>query len=167
LSLDRAILPGVTIRLHNFSTWDDDNIRRVVHWVAKDLKLKRDIKFIFQSTWTEIDDDGEIVPDTETEVGFDGDASNNGVVRVCVGKSMEYPFVYDINNELKGLYLRKIAVLKDSYELLLYMTAHELRHLWQWEHPDKARQIRRLLKCDDETDADIYATMTLSRYRTQ
>jgi len=39
--------------------------------------------------------------------------------------------------------------------MLLYMTAHELRHLWQWEHPDKARQIRRLLKCDDETDADF------------
>ena len=82
-------------------------------------------------------------------------------------KRQEYPFVYDINNELKGLYLRKIAVLKDSYELLLYMTAHELRHLWQWEHPDKVRQIRRLLQCDDETDADIYAIITLSRYRTQ
>jgi hypothetical protein len=45
------------------------------------LKLKRDIKFILQSTWTEIDD-GEIVPDTVAEVGFDGDASDNGVVRV-------------------------------------------------------------------------------------
>ena len=157
----------MTIRLHNISKWDDDNIRRVVHWVAKDLRLKRDIKFIFQTTWTEIDDDGEVVPDTEAEVGFDGDAYNNGVVRVCIGKSLEYPFAYDINEELEGLYLRHITELKDSYELLLYMTAHELRHLWQWEHPDKARQIRRLLQCDDETDADIYAMMTLSLYRNQ
>jgi len=164
MSLGRAIIVPVTIRLHNYSRWDDDNIRRVVHWVARDLKLKRDIKFIFQTTWTEIDEDGEIVPDTEAEVGFDGDAYDNGVVRVCVGK-LDYPFIYDINNDLEGLYLRKITELKNSYELLLYMTAHELRHLWQWEHPDKARQIRRLLKCDDETDADIYAVMSLSLYR--
>ena len=167
MSSSFAILPCVTIRLHNYSRWENENIRRIVQWVAKDLKLKRDIKFIFQSTWTEIDDDGEIVPDTESDVGFDGDAYDNGVVRVCIGKSQEYPFVYDINQELEGHYLRRVTQLKDSHELLLYMTAHELRHLWQWEHPDKARQIRRLLKCDDETDADMYAIMTLSLYRNQ
>ena len=167
MSLGRAIIVPVTIRLRNYSRWDDDNIRQVVHWVAKDLKLKRNIKFIFQTTWAEIDEDGEIISDTEAEVGFDGDAYDNGVVRVCIGKSQEYPFVYDINQELEGHYLRRVTQLKDSHELLLYMTAHELRHLWQWEHPDKARQIRRLLKCDDETDADMYAIMTLSLYRNQ
>jgi hypothetical protein len=156
----------VTIRLHNYSRWDNENIRGVVHWVAKDLKLRRDIKFIFQSTWTEIDDDGEIIPDSAAEVGFDGDAYDNRVVRVCVGK-LDYPFVYDINSELEGFYLRKITEIKNSQEMLLYMTSHELRHLWQWEHPDKARQIRTLLKCDDETDADIYAIMVLSLYRNQ
>ena len=166
-----AVLPSdhtshVTIRLRNYSRWDDENIRRVVHWVANDLKLKRDIKFVFQTTWTQIDEDGEIVPDTEDEVGFDGDAYDNGVIRVCIGK-LDYPFSYDINKELKGSYLRRVMELKDSHELLLYMTAHELRHLWQWAHPDKARQIRRLLKCDDETDADIYAVRTLSLYRNQ
>ena len=155
------------ITLNNFSNWDDADIRRVVTWLAKDLKLRRDIYFTFQTTWTEIDDYGDVVPDTEAEVGFDGDAYDNGVVRVCVGKSLRYPFAYDINAELEGLYLRHITELKDSYEMLLYMAAHELRHLWQWENPDKARQIRRLLKCDDETDADIYAMMTLSLYRNQ
>jgi hypothetical protein len=166
MSFSRAIIVSVTIRLHNYSRWENANIRRVVNWVAKDLKLKRNIKFIFQSTWTEIDDDGEIVADTEAEVGFDGDAYDNGVVRVCIGK-LEYPFTYDINQELEGLYLRQITELKNSYEMLLYMTAHELRHLWQWEHPEKARQIRGLLQCDDETDADIYAMMTLSLYRSR
>jgi phage-related protein len=153
------------IRVDNFSSWEDYHIRKVVSWVAKDLKLRRDIHFIFQSTWTEIDDYGNIVPDTEAEVGFDGDAYDNGVVRVCIGKSLEFPFAYDINDELDGFYLRHIVELKDGHEMLLHMTAHELRHLWQWEHPEKARQIRRLLHCDDETDADIYAMMTLSRYR--
>ena len=42
--------------------------------IAKDLKLKRDVRFIFQTTWTEIDDYGDVVPGTEAEVGFDGDA---------------------------------------------------------------------------------------------
>jgi hypothetical protein len=164
LSSPWVIIIPVTIRLYNYSRWENENVRRVVHWVAKDLKLKRDIKFIFQTTWTDIDEDGEIVPDSEAEVGFDGDAYDNGVVRVCIGK-LEYPFVYNINKELKGLYLRHITELKDSYEMLLYMAAHELRHLWQWEHPDKTRHIRKLLQCDDETDADIYAMMTLSLYR--
>jgi len=60
MSFGRVIIIPVTIRLHNYSRWDNENIRRVVHWVAKDLKLKRDIKFIFQTTWTEIDEAGEI-----------------------------------------------------------------------------------------------------------
>jgi len=135
--------------------------------VAKDLKLKSDITFIFQTTWTDLDDDGEVIPDTEEAIEFDGDAYPNGVVRVCIGTSLGYPFAWDINPELEGLYLRHIIELKDFHETLLYMMAHELRHLWQWEHPDKARQIRRLLKCDDETDADIYAMMTLGLYRNQ
>jgi hypothetical protein len=157
------MIVGVAIRLHNYSRGSDEDVRQVVHWVTKDLKIKHDIKFIFQSTWTEIDEDGEIVPNTEAEVGFDGDAYDNGVVRVCVGK-LDYPFVYDINRNLKGHYLRRVVELKNSHEMLLYMTA-ELRHLWQWEYPGKARQIRRLLQCDDETDADIYAIMTLSLFR--
>jgi phage-related protein len=87
------------------------------------------------------------------------------VIRVCVGPSQDYPFTYDINDQLDGFYLRHIVEIKDAYELFLYLTAHELRHLWQWEQPDKARQIRRLLKCDDETDADFFAIRTLSLFR--
>jgi hypothetical protein len=155
----------VKLHLHNFSRWKSSSIREVVSWIAKDLKLRGEIKFVFQSTWTEIDDYGDIVPDTEAHVGFDGDAYDNGVVRVCIDKSLGFPFTYDINQELEGLYVRHVAELRDPPELLLYMAAHELRHLWQWEHPEKARQIRKLLECDDETDADIYALRTLSLYR--
>ena len=153
------------IELNNLSHWQEDRVRRLVSCIAKDLKLKRDVRFVFQTTWTEIDDYGDIVPDTEAEVGFDGDAYDNGVVRVCIDKSMQFPFTYDINEQLEGFYLRHIVQFKNAHEMLFYMTAHELRHLYQWENPLKARQIRRLLRCDDETDADIYATMTLSRYR--
>lgn len=155
------------ITLTNLTDWRDADIKRRVSQIAEDLKLKGDITFVFQAAWTEIDDYGEVIPDTEEDIGFDGDAYDNGVVRVCVGTSLEYPFPYDINDELEGFYLRHIVEIKDPYEMFLYMTAHELRHLWQWENADKARQIRRLLKCDDETDADIYAAMTLSRYRSR
>jgi phage-related protein len=153
------------IELNNLSQWQEDRIRRLVSSIAKDLKLKRDVRFIFQTTWTDIDDYGDVVPGTEEEVGFDGDAYDNGVVRVCIDKTMQFPFTYDINEKLDGFYLRHIVQFKNAHEMLLYMAAHELRHLYQWENPLKARQIRRLLRCDDETDADIYATMTLSRYR--
>ena len=153
------------IKMDNLSIWQNDRIWSLVSTVVDHLRLKRDVRFIFQTTWTEIDDYGEIIPGTEAEVGFDGDAYDTGVVRVCIDKSMQFPFAYDINEELDGFYLRHIVEIKDVYELLLYMSAHELRHLWQWEHPDKARKIRSLLKCDDETDADIYAAITLSRHR--
>jgi hypothetical protein len=156
----------MSITLHNLTDWRDADIKLGVSQIAEDLKLKGDIMFVFQATWTEIDDYGEVLPGTEEDIGFDGDAYDNGVVRVCVGK-LQYPFAYDINDQLEGFYLRHIVEIRDAYEMFLYMTAHELRHLWQWEHPDKARQIRRLLKCDDETDADVYAMMTLSRYRSR
>ncbi len=157
----------MAMTLNNFTDWKNEDIKTAVLGIASDLNIKGEIRFIFQAIWTDIDDYGEIVPDTEQDIGFDGDAYDNGVVRVCVGPSLNYPFSYDINDELEGFYLRHIVEIKDAYEMFLYMTAHELRHLWQWEHPDKARQIRRLLKCDDETDADIYALMTLSRYRSR
>jgi len=156
----------LNLELNNLSKWQEDKIRGLVSSIAKDLKLKRDIRFVFQTTWAEIDDYGDVVPGTEAEVGFDGDAYDNGVVRVCIDKSMQFPFTYDINEQLDGFYLRHVVQFKNAHEMLLYMTAHELRHLYQWENSLKARQLRRLLRCDDETDADIYATMTLSRYRT-
>jgi hypothetical protein len=155
----------VNLELNNLSQWPEDRIRRLVSSIAKDLKLRRDVRFVFQTKWTDIDDYGDVVPGTEAEVGFDGDAYDNGVVRVCIDKSMQFPFTYDINKQLDGFYLRHIVQFKNAHEMLLYMAAHELRHLYQWENPLKARQIRRLLRCDDETDADIYATMTLSRHR--
>ena len=154
------------IELNNVSKWQDDRIRSVVSSLAKDLRLKHDIFFLFQTTWTEIDDYGNIISGTEADVGFDADAYDNGVVRVCIDHSMEFPYQYDINDQLKGFYLRRIVEFTSAYEMFLYMSAHELRHLYQWQNPEKARQIRRLLRCDDETDADIYATMTLSRHRT-
>jgi len=155
----------VHIELNNFSNWQDGRVRQLVSSIAKDLRLKGDVRFIFQTTWTDIDDDGIVKLGTEAEVGFDGDAYDNGVVRVCIDKSMQFPFTYNINEELDDFYLRHIVQFKNAYEMLLYMTAHELRHLYQWENPLKAKQIRRLLRCDDETDADIYAIMTLSRHR--
>ncbi len=153
------------LELKNLSRWQDDRIRSVVLSIARDLRLRRDFRFIFQTTWTEIDDYGDVVPETETEVGFDADAFDNGVVRVCIDNSMEFPFEYNINEALDGFYLRHVVELRSAYEMFLYMTAHELRHLYQWENARKARQLCRLLRCDDETDADIYAIMTLSRHR--
>ena len=69
------------LELNNLSHWQEDRIRRLVLSIAKDLKLKRDIRFVFQTTWAEIDDYGDVLPGTEAEVGFDGDAFDNGVVR--------------------------------------------------------------------------------------
>lgn len=76
-----------------------------------------------------------------------------------------FPVVWDINSALPGQYLRHVTWFNDPLEMLLYLSAHELRHMWQFEHPRKIKQIRQLLEIDDEADADFHALRLLSRYR--
>jgi hypothetical protein len=57
------------------------------------------------------------------------------------------------------------VTLDNVHELFIFMAAHELRHLWQWENQPKIRKIRGLLRCTDETDADIHAIRMLSAYK--
>ena len=159
-----------TIELLNLTEWDDALVQGIVTRLCQELGLRKPVRFIFQETWTAIEEEtGEIVAGTESpETGWDGTAgkmTNGGWVRVCISSATEFPVVWDINPALPGQYLRHITWFDDPLEMLLYLSAHELRHLWQWEHPKKIEQIRQLLQIDDETDADFHALRLLSRTR--
>lgn len=160
----------VRIELINLTQWDGELVRHVVAQVFDELKLKRSLRFLFQERWTPLDDEtGEaITGDDWPVVAWDGDAwemSNGGFVRICLAPTLKFPLVWNINPELPGQYLRQVTWFRDAKEMFLYLASHELRHLWQFEHEAKLNQICKLLKIDDETDADIFALQMLSRYR--
>ena len=157
--------PVNSLDLNNLSTWDDTYLRQVVEWIIADLELKGRIKFWFMSTWTAITDEGDLIPGSEQDTAFDGDWTEGGIVRVVISDRITYPHIWEINRALPGLYLRRINTFYTPSDFFIYFAAHELRHEYQEQNPEKAKAIRLLLRCDDETDADIYATMTLCRFR--
>jgi len=159
-----------SIELKNLTQWDDTLVHGIVARLCQELRLRKPVRFLFQDTWTAIaEETGEIVAGTESpETTWDGDAckmSNGGWVRVCISTSTVFPMVWNINSALHGQYLRHVTWFNDPLEMLLYLSAHELRHLWQFEHPRKMEQIRHLLEIDDEADSDFHALRLLSRYR--
>jgi hypothetical protein len=60
------------ITLNNLTDWRNQDVRKAVVGIARDLRLKGDITFLFQAIWTEIDGYGEVIPDTEQDIGYDG-----------------------------------------------------------------------------------------------
>jgi hypothetical protein len=153
------------IELINLSDWPENYLLQTLEWIASDLHLRRNIKVLFQERWSEITDEGEIIPKTESEVAFDGDSFDNGVIRIVISRNAAFPFQWDINPQLPGDYLRKIVAFENRYELFLYLACHEMRHQFQFANPRKIKRICQLLDIDDEGDADSYAIKILSRWR--
>jgi hypothetical protein len=184
------------LELNNLSNWQDDRTalpvaavpsclsfrddvhspvtsttwaREVVEWLMDDLQLRHPVVFYLQGRRTKLDVWGKPILGTEEQAafGFDGDAYDNGVVRVALDASTEYPITWSTDNELVGNYLNEVIYLEDSNDSFIYMAAHELRHLWQWQHPREIRLICHLLQCDDEMDSDLYAARMLGKYKGQ
>jgi hypothetical protein len=88
--------------------------------------------------------------------GFDAWAESSGVVTLRLGR-MRYPYV---RPALPGGYRR--VRFQNQQELLVYLLAHEWRHLWQWSYPAAKRLGGRGVS---EVDADLYAIRCLERWR--
>jgi len=161
----KALPLPATLELHNRSEWDENYLRQVVEWIITDLELTGRIKFWFMTVWMELTDEGELVPGTERDYAHDGDWTEGGIIKVVISDQITYPHVWDINPTLPGFYLRKTNTFWSAEEFFIYYAAHELRHEWQEQNPKALKKLHTLLKADDETDADIYATLTLARFR--
>lgn len=155
----------VRIDLINLSERTDDELRPIIQAAVDDLEINRDIRFIFQRVWSEIDDNGQPIPETEKDIAFDADATDTNIVRVCISKNMVYPFVWDVNPKLEGEYLRNVTFFLNEEEFFVYLVSHELRHLFQWQNEFRASLIYQVMESDAELDSDFYATKALSRYR--
>lgn len=86
-------------------------------------------------------------------------------VVVRVGPSFFFPSEV---TEAHGAYL-PVPRLRTRTEALVYVMAHELRHVWQAQNR-KARRLcgKHRLHCSlCETDADLYAQRQLRRWRTR
>jgi len=159
-----------TLELINLTRWDEAMVQRMVAKLYRDLRLRRMVRVLFQDTWTIIDqENGVIISGSENhETAWDAGAwrmGNGGLVRICLSPWLAFPLVWDMYSALHEQYLRRVTWFNDRVEMFLYLAAHQLRHLWQFEHERKIAQICRLLEIDREADADVYALRVLSRYR--
>lgn len=85
--------------------------------------------------------------------------SNNAFVVVSIQKTNSgYPMLW---HERKG-YLRHISFSRE--EDLLFVLAHELRHLWQKEHP-RGYRVWGARGQFSERDADAYAIRKVREFR--
>lgn len=139
----------------------------ILNSIIKELKIKTPVTLLYQDIWSRYDvDTGKPIPVTEDyTIEFDAEACDNGVVQIVISPKLKFDFTWEINEALPEFYLRHVTTLKNIDEMLVYVMSHELYHIFQWENPKKATALRDILNCDDETSADIFAIMQLSKLR--
>jgi hypothetical protein len=103
-----------TLELHNRSEWDENYLRQVVQWIITDLELTGRIKFWFMNVWTELTDDGELIPGTERDHAFDGDWTEGGIVRVVISDRISY--YPDCGHSLAGQVVEMVAIAPGDHE---------------------------------------------------
>ena len=69
----------------------------------------------------------------------------------------------NINKALSGKYLQNVYI-ENLSEFLVWITAHETFHIYQWANP-KELDLGKQFGADDETAADLFATITLNKWR--
>lgn len=85
--------------------------------------------------------------------------SNNAFIVVSISNTNQgYPYYWEGGNG----YLPHLTM--DRLENLLYVLAHELRHLWQGKHP-KGYRVWGARGKFSERDADAYAIRKVREYR--
>ena len=81
-----------------------------------------------------------------------------------IAKYTNFPFLMQITKkEQKKGYLTGFW-LRNKEEAFVYLSAHELKHCWQHQHPFEKRMGKRKHRYS-ESDADIYAVKKLHEWR--
>lgn len=150
---------------------------KVVDALKEDLGLlEYYFTFYFHEQWHPIDEQcQEILGANHPQPCYDGDAHEyyegprqtpRHAVRVFINPQNVYPLHWRTRGIGTGQgYLTHVHTFESPEELFVYLAAHEIRHIWQFTHRSSARKIRGLLRCNDEMDADLYASRMLSRCR--
>ena len=80
-----------------------------------------------------------------------------GTIRVWVAKASRFPYT---RPPMAGGYVEVTA--RSDIEALVYVMAHEFRHIWQTTHTTRLGGGRKGLS---ERDADTFAVQTIARWR--
>ena len=91
---------------------------------------------------------------------FDRDFLANPIVRIYIGARIKYPEPVADNRTRS---VRRLCMLRNDTETMLFLLAHEARHVWQsrnghgirWHGPRHPTEI----------DADLYGRRMLNKYR--
>jgi hypothetical protein len=159
----------VAYELINHTRVDTDWAQRAVNKLCRDLDLRKLVRFVFEDTWTDIDEEtGRRVFGTESrEAQWTGEAwskPEESLVRISLPCHTLFPVIWDIDSPLPGDH-QTHQQFHNPWELFLYLAAHELRRQWQREYPQKLDEVIRLFDLYPEADAAIYALRILERYR--
>jgi len=146
-----------------------------IEWIVGDLGLKRDVTFWLDGRTNGMKADGTRMPEDQRihkDPGVnwedhDGTAWENGIIYILIEPDHGFPYIWSVNPACGEGYVNHTTLIENAEELFIYLAAHELRHLWQWENKRATSTLLRLMKMTDETDADLYAIRMLSAYKSQ
>lgn len=144
---------SLTFHCDNFQPVPIGWARQTLRWLMADLGLKKDITFVLSGH--------------KEGAGHDGTASEDGNIDVTIDGAHAYPYLWAVNPKCGTGYVNNVTLIENAEELFIYLAAHELRHLWQWENKRATSTLLRLMKMTDETDADLYAIRVLSAFKSQ
>lgn len=137
------------MRIKNSTTFTTAELREVIRFVKPNDVSNFDIHF---------KNCGGTFRGRAYTKGFGYRGNINPLVIVSIGKAEKFPLRIKAN----GAYLP--VDLYSRIEALVLVTAHELRHLWQAQHPKGWRAWGSRGQYS-ERDADAYAIRTLRAWR--
>lgn len=149
------------MKIINQTQLDPERLKAAALFAIDNLSLPKDISIEINETWFEEDDNGKRTYDAN--IDWDGTANYPNKVWVIISPHLIFPFVWWVNEELEGKYIRG-TVCRDEWEYIVYCVAHESRHLWQWKFP-KRKRLWSDIGGDEETDSDAYAITKLWQWR--
>lgn len=141
-----------------------------IEWIIGDLDLKKDVAFWLDGEPGWMDGEGSRLDFnliSKEACGHDGTAWDTGVACIVLEDLHPFPYVWRVNPACGEGYVNHTTLIDNAEELFIYLAAHELRHLWQWENKRATSTLLRLMKMTDETDADLYAIRMLSAFKSQ
>lgn len=97
------------------------------------------------------------------DVEWDGTAWDDNRVQITIKEGVEFPLLLNINKHLKGRYLQQ-TFINSLDEFLVWITSHEIFHIYQWNNPDELG-LGKQFGADDETSSDLFAAITLNKWR--
>lgn len=148
--------------INNSNYLNSDFLEYLVKFICKGIESKLP-KFSIEYHHLVFDEDKNGVRIYFEDSEWDGTAFDDNRVWISVSQKIEFPTFWEINPELSGKYLTKIY-LENLEEFLVWISSHEIFHIYQWKNPDE-EMLGKRFGGDCETACDLFASMVLRRWR--